>query len=202
MILDPGTLSVKDSYKLLTSVIIPRPIAWVTTLNEDGSINAAPFSFFMGVTAHPPRLAISVSSRMGVPKDTSKNIIKNSEFVVNIVTDSNVDAMVVTSGDYEYGEEELTIAGLSTHESEKIAPPYIRESPVNMECKLEKVIEIGDKKAFLIIGEVVLFHINDELVVDGAVDPKKIRAVGRLGNPFYSHVSDVFELQRPMIDQK
>jgi len=198
MIIDPATLNGRESYKLFTSVIIPRPIAWVTTLNEDGSVNAAPFSFFMGVTLKPPRLAISVSSRMGEPKDTARNVINNSEFVVNIVTDSNAEAMTATSGDYDYGIDELRIAGLSTNASEKIAPPRIKESPVNMECRLEKVVEIN----FLIIGEVILFHINDEIFENGAVDPQKIHAVGRLGNPFYSHVNDIFEIQRPLIAQK
>ena len=194
MIVDPANLSVKDSHKILISVIIPRPIAWVTTLNEDGSVNAAPFSFFMGVSAQPPRLAISIGAKKGEIKDTSRNIIKNSEFVINMVTDSNAEAMSTTSGLYDYGVDELQIAGLSTNESEKIAPPCIKESPVSMECKLEKVVDVGDKNNFLIIGEVVLFHINDDMFENGAVVPHRIHAVGRLGGTFYSHVSNIFEL--------
>ena len=194
MKVDPANLDVKESHKILTSIIIPRPIAWVTTLNEDGSVNAAPFSFFMGVSTKPPRLAISVSAKGGEIKDTSRNIIKNSEFVVNIVTNANVEAMNSTAGLYDYGVEELKIAGLSTSESEKIAPPCIKESPVSMECKLEKVVEIGDKNHFLFIGEVVLFHINDDMFENGAVVSQKIHAVGRLEGSFYSHVSDIFEL--------
>ncbi|MCH8927258.1 MAG: flavin reductase family protein [Candidatus Marinimicrobia bacterium] len=194
MKVDPANLDVKESHKILTSIIIPRPIAWVTTLNEDGSVNAAPFSFFMGVSTKPPRLAISVSAKGGEIKDTSRNIIKNSEFVVNMVTNANVEAMNSTAGLYDYGVEELKIAGLSTSESEKIAPPCIKESPVSMECKLEKVVEIGDKNHFLFIGEVVLFHINDDMFENGAVVSQKIHAVGRLEGSFYSHVSDIFEL--------
>lgn len=194
MKVDPANLDVKESHKILTSIIIPRPIAWVTTLNENGSVNAAPFSFFMGVSTKPPRLAISVSAKGGEIKDTSRNIIKNSEFVVNMVTNANVEAMNSTAGLYDYGVEELKIAGLSTSESEKIAPPCIKESPVSMECKLEKVVEIGDKNHFLFIGEVVLFHINDDMFENGAVVSQKIHAVGRLEGSFYSHVSDIFEL--------
>lgn len=194
MKVDPATLDVKESHKILTSIIIPRPIAWVTTLNEDGSVNAAPFSFFMGVSTKPPRLAISVSAKGGEIKDTSRNIIKNTEFVVNMVTNANVEAMNSTAGLYDYGVEELKIAGLSTSESEKIAPPCIKESPVSMECKLEKVVEIGDKNHFLFIGEVILFHINDDMFENGAVVTQKIHAVGRLEGSFYSHVSDIFEL--------
>lgn len=194
MILDPANLSAQDSHKILISVIIPRPIAWVTTLNEDGTVNAAPFSFFMGVSAKPPRLAISVSAKSGEVKDTSRNILRDSEFVVNMVTEPNFESMITTSGLYDYGVEELKIAGLSTSKSDKIAPPLIKESPVNMECKLEKVVEIGDKNNFLFIGEVILFHINDEMIEDGAVVPQKIHAVGRLGGTSYSHVSNIFEL--------
>ena len=194
MKVDPANLDVKESHKILTSIIIPRPIAWVTTLNEDGSVNAAPFSFFMGVSTKPPRLAISVSAKGGEIKDTSRHIIKNSEFVVNMVTNANVEAMNSTAGLYDYGVEELKIAGLSTSESEKIAPPCIKESPVSMECKLEKVVEIGDKNHFLFIGEVVLFNINDDMFENGAEVSQKIHAVGRLEGSFYSHVSDIFEL--------
>lgn len=193
----PNELGRKESYKLFTSVIVPRPIAWVTTLNEDGSTNAAPFSFFMGVTSYPPRLAISVSSKMGEPKDTARNIIRTKEFVVNLVTKPNAEAMFITSGDYDYGVDELAQAKLSTGESEKISAPYIQESPVNMECKLEKIIEIGEPINYLIIGEVLLFHLDDEVYSEGAVDPHKLQSVGRLGNPLYCNVNDIFRMERP-----
>lgn len=194
MIVDPNTLDAMDSHKILTSIIIPRPIAWVTTLNENGSVNAAPFSFFMGVSTKPPRLAISISAKGGEIKDTAKNIIKNSEFVVNMVTDTNVEAMNSTAGLYDYGVEELKIAGLSTSGSDKIAPPCIKESPVSMECMLEKVVEIGAENHFLIIGEVVLFHIDDGKFENGIVDPQKIHAVGRLEGSSYTHVNNIFEI--------
>ena len=103
-------LDKREAYRLFTSVIVPRPIAWVTTLNDDGSINAAPFSFFMGVTIKPPRLALSVSSRGDNPKDTARNILRTKEFVVNIVTKSTADAMYISSGEYEYGKSEIEIA--------------------------------------------------------------------------------------------
>lgn len=194
MKVDPSTLDARESHKILTSIIIPRPIAWVTTLNEDGSVNAAPFSFFMGVSTKPPRLAISISAKGGEIKDSARNIIKNSEFVVNMVTDTNVEAMNSTAGLFDYGMEELKIAGLSTSGSEKIAPPRIKESPVSMECMLDKVVEIGDKNHFLIIGEVVLFHIDDGMFENGVVDPEKIHAVGRLEGGFYTHVNNIFEV--------
>jgi len=197
MNIDPNDIGRKETYNLFTSVIVPRPIAWVTTLNKDGSTNAAPFSFFMGVTIYPPRLAISVSSRMGEPKDTARNIIRTKEFVVNLVTKSNVKAMNITSADYEYGIDELLQANLSTGESEKISTPYITESPVNMECRLEKIVEIGEPPNYLIIGEVLLFHLDDAVYSEKVVDPHKLQLIGRMGNPLYSNVNDIFRMERP-----
>ncbi len=197
MIIDPYEIGKKEAYNLFTSVIVPRPIAWVTTLNENGSTNAAPFSFFMGVTIHPPRLVFSVSSRKGEPKDSARNIIRNEEFVVNLVTQTNVISMNITSVDYEYGIDELRQANLLTGESEKISTPYIKESPVNMKCRLEKIVKIGEPTSYLIIGEVVLFHVDDAVYSDGVVDPHKLQSVGRMGNPHYSNVNDIFRMDRP-----
>lgn len=199
MIIDPSTLDQRGSYQLFTSVIVPRPIAWVSTLNEDGTTNAAPFSFFMGVTSYPPRLAFSVSSKRGEPKDTARNIKREEEFVVNLVTDSTADAMIVTSGEYDYGIDEIEKAGLSTGRSEKIGTPFIKESPVNMECRLDRIVEIGTPPNYLIIGEVILFHVRDEIYSDGRVDPEKLHSVGRLGNPLYAHIKDIFEMNRPEV---
>ena len=197
MNIDPNEIGKREAYNLFTSVIVPRPIAWVTTLNEDGSTNAAPFSFFMGVTISPPRLAISVSSKRGEPKDSARNIIRTKEFVVNLVTKSNVIAMNITAGEFEYGIDEIEQAGLSTGESEKISTPYIKESPVNMECRLEKIVEIGEPANYLIIGEVVLFHIDEAIYSKGVVNPHKLQSVGRMGNPLYSNVNDIFKMERP-----
>ena len=197
MKIDPNEIDKKETYNLFTSVIVPRPIAWVTTVNEDGSTNAAPFSFFMGVTISPPRLAISVSSRRGEPKDSARNIIRTKEFVVNLVTQKNVIAMNITAGEFEYGIDEIRQAGLSTTQAEKISTPLIKESPVNMECRLEHVVEIGEPTNYLIIGEVVLFHIDEAIYSDGVVDPHKLQSVGRMGNPLYSNVNDMFRMDRP-----
>ena len=197
MKIDPNEIDKKETYNLFTSVIVPRPIAWVTTVNEDGSTNAAPFSFFMGVTISPPRLAISVSSRRGEPKDSARNIIRTKEFVVNLVTQKNVIAMNITAGEFEYGIDEIRQAGLSTTQAEKISTPLIKESPVNMECRLEHVVEIGEPTNYLIIGEVVLFHIDEAIYSDGVVDPHKLQSVGRMGNPLYSNVKDIFRMDRP-----
>ena len=197
MKIDPNEIDKKETYNLFTSVIVPRPIAWVTTVNEDGSTNAAPFSFFMGVTISPPRLAISVSSRRGEPKDSARNIIRTKEFVVNLVTQKNVIAMNITAGEFEYGIDEIRQAGLSTTQAEKISTPLIKESPVNMECRLEHVVEIGEPTNYLIIGEVVLFHIDEAIYSDGVVDPHKLQSVGRMGNPLYSNVNDIFRMDRP-----
>ncbi|MCH7496159.1 MAG: flavin reductase family protein [Candidatus Marinimicrobia bacterium] len=197
MNIDPNKIGKKEAYNLFTSVIVPRPIAWVTTLNEDGSTNAAPFSFFMGVTISPPRLAISVSSRRGEPTASARNIIRTKEFVVNLVTQTNVIAMNITAGEFEYGIDEIKQAGLSTLQSEKISTPLIKESPVNMECRLEHIVEIGEPTNYLIIGKVLLFHMDDAVYSERVVDPHKLQSVGRMGNPHYSNVNDIFKMERP-----
>ena len=117
--------------------------------------------------------------------------------MVNLVTKSNVEAMNITSADYEYGIDELQQAKLSTGESEKISTPYIKESPVNMECRLEKIVEIGEPTNYLIIGKVLLFHVDDAVYAERVVDPHKLQLIGRMGNPFYSNVNDIFRMERP-----
>ena len=105
--------------------------------------------------------------------------------------------MNITAGEFEYGIDEIRQAGLSTTQAEKISTPLIKESPVNMECRLEHVVEIGEPTNYLIIGEVVLFHIDEAIYSDGVVDPHKLQSVGRMGNPLYSNVKDIFRMDRP-----
>ena len=105
--------------------------------------------------------------------------------------------MNITAGEFEYGIDEIKQAGLSTLQSEKISTPLIKESPVNMECRLEHIVEIGEPTNYLIIGEVILFHIDEEIYSEGVVNPHKLKSVGRIGNPLYSNVNDIFKMERP-----
>ena len=185
MQIDPAHLDLRAIYRLMTSVVVPRPIAWVSTLSPDGITNAAPFSYFQALGGKPPTILIAVGNRRdGEPKDTRRNIEATGEFVVNIVDEKAGPAMVQTSIDYPYGTSEFDEAGLSAVPSERVAPPRIGECEVSLECKLDRVLEIAGSG--VCIGEVVLFHVADHLLdADGQVDPVLLGPIGRMGANSY-----------------
>jgi flavin reductase (DIM6/NTAB) family NADH-FMN oxidoreductase RutF len=192
---DPDAISPRDAYRLMISCIIPRPIAFVTTLSREGVSNLAPFSFFNGVTADPPILSLSISTkRDGSKKDTWRNIEETGEFVVNVVVPELMDAVILGARELPHNESELDLAELATLPSVKIKPPRLADSPVQMECKLLKIVEVEDTG--LILGRVVLFHAREEVVEGGRVDPRRLTFVGRLGGDSYCRVSDIFERKR------
>jgi flavin reductase (DIM6/NTAB) family NADH-FMN oxidoreductase RutF len=200
MTIDPGDLSRRDAYSLFISTIVPRPIAFVSTLSSSGRPNLAPFSFFMGVTSDPPTLAVAVGRRQGRAKDTARNIEERGEFVVNVVTESIARPMVLTSGDFAPEIDEFEEAGLTPLPSTRVAPPRVKESPVHMECRLERILSIGRSQTALIIGEVVLFHIDDQLWNGDAVDAGRLQPLGRLGGALYAPITATWEIPRPEID--
>ncbi|RKX34130.1 MAG: flavin reductase family protein [Verrucomicrobia bacterium] len=187
-----------DRYKILTAVVVPRPIAWITTTDRKGRINAAPFSFFNAVGTDPALVAISIGDRRpGVPKDTARNIRSTREFVINLVTGKNAAAMNVTAAEFEEGVDELAKAGLTTLPSVQVTPPRIAESPVHLECREVQTIEIGRNR--IVIGEVVEVHIDDAYYdgSKGYVATERLDAVGRMhGRGWYSGTSDLFEISR------
>lgn len=187
------------AYKLLSSLIVPRPIALVTTLGPDGVVNAAPFSFFNLLGSEPPILAIAPGDRDDdTPKDTARNIRLNHEFVVNLVDESLAEAMNRTAASLPYGTSELTAAGLTTLPSSLIAPPRIAESPASMECTEWGTLQIGDNR--VIIGLIKRLHVQDV-----HVDVEKLRIrrdtlslIGRMAVPhWYCRTNDQFEMIRP-----
>jgi len=195
MQIDPSQHSVADNYKLLTNLVVPRPIAWVTSLNAGGVVNLAPFSFFNAVGANPLYLIISVGlNDAGEMKDTAKNILASGEFVVNLVTEDLFDAMNVSAADFPAEVSEMDAANLHAAPSVKIKVPRVAESKASMECKLHSSQLLGNNT--LVIGEVVMFHVADHLVgermhIDG------FAPIGRLGSPsFYCRTSDRFNLPR------
>jgi flavin reductase (DIM6/NTAB) family NADH-FMN oxidoreductase RutF len=200
MRIDPSALSKKEIYKLLIGTVVPRPIAWVSTVNSKGNYNIAPFSFYNVVCTKPAMLAISIGPNKrddgSIEKDTLANIKETKAFVINMVTMKNANAMHDTSLPYPPETDEFTMAGLTTIESELVKPPRIKESPINMECKLEQILQLGEEH--LVIGRMVSYHIEDEYYLDGKIDVEKLHAVGRLaGN--YSLVDNLFEL--PLKDE-
>jgi flavin reductase (DIM6/NTAB) family NADH-FMN oxidoreductase RutF len=198
---DPAALSPDAAYAWLAATIVPRPIAWTSTLNEDGSTNLAPFSFFTGVSSDPPTCLICVTRRKlqpdgtRPPKDTWRNIERTGEYVIHVVSDALGPQMNATSRDFPYGTDELAAVGLTKLASEKVAPPRIAEAPVAMECRLDRIVEVGGTA--VIIGEILLWHVQDDLLVNGRIDLGRLDAIGRMGGPTYTRTRDRFDLQRP-----
>jgi len=200
---DPATISSDAAYFWQAATILPRPIAWTSTLNEDGSANLAPFSFFTGVSSDPPTCLICVSRRRRQPdgtqppKDTWRNIERTGEFVIHVVNDALGQQINATSRDFPYGTDEFATAGLTKVASERVAPPRIGEAPVAMECRLERIVEIGRAGTAIIVGEILLWHVHDDLVVAGRLDLGRLDAIGRMGGPTYTRTRDRFDMQRP-----
>lgn len=193
---DMHTLDEREKYRILTSCIVPRPIAWVTTMDSEGICNAAPFSFFTGVSIEPPLVIFAVERRHGKKKDTVINIEQTNEFVINIVTVHNVQQMNETSRDFTVGENEFEKAGLTAIPSHTVIPPSIGESPIHLECVLDRIIEIGSSPHSLVIGEVKLISVDSALLKDERVDMKELEVVGRMGGKYYLKSDALFELER------
>lgn len=196
MTIDPRTLSPREAYNILVSAVVPRPIAFVTSMNSRNIVNAAPYSFFNALTGSPPLIMISVGRKKGEMKHTAENILRQKEFVVNLVTDELVHSMNISSADFPEGTSEIEQAKLTLVASTVIRTPRIAASKVNIECVLHKHLEIGTDPTDLIIGEIVQFHVKDEVFSNGAIDQGKLRPIARMGGNFYSRASDVFELER------
>ncbi len=200
MLFDLAALDATNAYKLLVSTVVPRPIAWVTTQDLDGSVNAAPFSFFNAVSGNPPIVAIGIGGRApGDVKDTGGNIRRTGQFVVNMVSDALAEKMNVTAIDFDKNVNELAEAGLTTAASSKVAPPRIAESPVSFECERLVIVEVGVDRA-VVLGRVLAIHIKDEFVLDPArcyVDTPKLDLIGRMhGGGWYARTRDAFDLPR------
>jgi len=195
MQIDPSLHSVADNYKLLTNLVVPRPIAWVTSQNPGGVVNLAPFSFFNAVGANPLYIIISIGlNDAGETKDTAKNILASGEFVVNLVTEELFDAMNISAADFPAGVSELEAANLHAAPSVKIKPPRVAESQASLECKLHSSQLLG--KNTLIIGEVVMFHVADHLL-GPRLHINNFAPIGRLGAPsVYCRTTDRFDAAR------
>ena len=198
MQLDPQTLDPTSVYKLLISSVVPRPIAWVSSVDADGVRNLAPFSYFMAITDTPPTIAFSCSARGAGKKDTLRNVEATGEFVVNITDDDCADAMNLSSGDYPPDVDEFAVTKLTALPSAVVKAPRVGEAPINMECKLVRILPVG-KKASLVLGEIVQWHVRDDVydAATGRLDMHRLRPVGRLCGNLYSHIHQIFEMKRP-----
>lgn len=198
---DPAGHGERDNYKLLTGSIIPRPIAFVTTLSSEGVLNAAPFSYFNVVTANPPMVSISVGRKQGVMKDTSRNAVAAGAFVVHIADESYIEQINVTAANLPPDESEVDIAGLTRVDSVKIAVPGVAEASIRMECVLEQAIPLGGTKdapaADLLIGKVVYFHLDEAVYQNGYVNAEALKPVSRLAGSLYAKLGGMFSIDRP-----
>jgi len=197
---DLETLRPPESYKLFLTAVVPRPIGWISTVSRDGVRNAAPFSWFNAICADPFMVMISIGRRKGAMKDTAVNIRDTEEFVVNVATARTAEAMVRTSADYPFGVSEFEAVGLTPIPSEVVRPDRIAESPVHLECRLERMFELGTQPIDVVFGRCLRLHVAEEvLAADGRIDALKLRPIARLGRDEYSVVDEVIRYPRPKL---
>lgn len=201
MRLDFATLKPRDAYGWMIATILPRPIAWVSTISGDGKTNLAPFSFFQGVTANPPTLMfVPVNTRDGAKKDTVRNIEAVPEFVVNLVPFALGEKMSATSAMLPHGESEFEKFGIASAASERVRPPRVGAAPVAFECVLDRIVLIGEGPlaANVIFGRILVAHVDDAVIgAEGLPDSAKLDLIGRLGGDGYTRTRERFEIERP-----
>lgn len=194
-----------DNYKLLIGSILPRPIAFVSTVNKDGTNNLAPFSFFTAISAKPMIVAFCplIRTSTGQKKDTLVNIENNKEFVINFIPESLAQAANNTSVEVPYGEDEFKIAGLTPIDSDIVKAKRVLESPIHFECKLRDILSYGDQvgNGTLIAGEVVKVHIKDELIDSGRIDTDLFNPIGRGAGNDWILCNNRVQFERKMVAQ-
>jgi flavin reductase (DIM6/NTAB) family NADH-FMN oxidoreductase RutF len=193
--IDPKTLEPEESYKLVIGTVVPRPIAWVTSRNAQGGVNLAPFSAFMFVSPKPPLLAISVGHKAGVYKDTVTNILQREDYVIHIANMAMIEPLHMSSIEHPPDVSEVDLLGLATERSTLIETPRLRDAPIALECRFRQCLEFGHTKSRLIVGEVVMFHVRDDLIKDGKIDTKALDPICRLGGPRYAGLGEIVTMQ-------
>lgn len=198
----PAEMTGAAPYHLLTSIIAPRPIAWVSTIGAAGVPNLAPFSFFNAVAGFPPTIMFSVSYRRRAPqeKDTLRNVREVGEFVCHIVDETTAEAMACTAMDWPADVNEMEMAGVTAVPSTDIRPPRVAETPVAMECQVTQIIPVAGATNVMVLGQVLRFHLREELYRPelGLIDTVAMKPITRLGGPVeYTKIGEVFFLPIP-----
>ena len=202
MILKPNEISIKERYKMTIGAILPRPIAWVSTMDGAGNLNAAPFSYFTGVCNDPMTLLFCVGNapqpEKAGKKDTLRNIEEVSEFVINLTNQETAEAMNLTATILPHGHSEFEWAGITPAPSETIRVPRIAEAPIAYECKLQRIVTVSDQPGggSAVFGEVQCIHVRDDIYDNGYILLDKYQPIGRIGGAGYVRVTDTFEMQR------
>ena len=202
MIHDTRALGGRERYQLLTSLVVPRPIAWVSTRSPAGQRNLAPFSYFAAVSATPFLVSVSIGSRAGVDKDTLRNIRDTGAFCINLATEPQLAQMNETSGEYGPETDEFEAAGLESAEAELVDAPYVASCPAVLECRVHQVVELEGSPNTLVIGEVLRVHLDDRIpLAPGTLfaDTAALRPVGRLWGDLYATIGDMPALRRPVV---
>jgi flavin reductase (DIM6/NTAB) family NADH-FMN oxidoreductase RutF len=189
--IDPAALPERDVYRLLTSLVVPRPIAWVSTVTEGGTRNLAPHSYFNVISSQPPVVHFTSTGE----KDTLRNVRASGEFVVNVVTVDLAEQMNVTAADFPPGEDEFTWAQLEAAPSTVVKPPRVARAKAALECRAHSMLSIGT--GTMVFGAVVHITVADDVMTDGRVDPQLLQAVGRLAGSGYTRTDGLFRMRRP-----
>lgn len=201
MLLDFSALAPREAYAWMISTIVPRPIAWVSSISGDGMTNLAPFSFFQGITSNPPTLMfVPVNARDGAKKHTVRNIEEVPEFVVNLVPFALAEQMNRTSALLPYGESEFEAFGIEATSSDRVRPPRVAQAPVAFECTLDRFVHIGDGPlaANVVFGRIRVAHVADAVLgANGWPDPTKLDLIGRMGGETFARTTERFDLKRP-----
>ena len=203
--LDPKEQRPQDIYKLLVGSVVPRPIAFVSSMDADGVRNLAPFSFFTVASANPPIVCFCTIMRgaardgLRLTKDTLRNIIATREFVVNVVSEEFAEQMNACSAELPPEVDEFLVSGLTPVASDVVRPPRVFEAHVQMECRLQQVIHVSTEPlgGSLVLGEVLRFHVNPSLLDNFRIDPDKLQAIGRMAGSTYTRTRDRFDMERP-----
>jgi flavin reductase (DIM6/NTAB) family NADH-FMN oxidoreductase RutF len=200
MLLDPANAAQPDVYLALIGAVTPRPIGWITTVDELGRVNLAPYSFFNAVSGKPPMVAFSAGlKRDGSKKDSHRNAEATGEFVWNAAIANLSREVVLSSKELPHGASEIDLTGLQVLPSVQVKPPRVAASPIHFECKVWKVVPLGDRPtSHLVIGQVVLMHIDERILDErGRIDPHRYVTLARLGGEWYACTTDLLEIKRP-----
>jgi flavin reductase (DIM6/NTAB) family NADH-FMN oxidoreductase RutF len=195
MVLDPRGMLPQDTYRLMTGIVVPRPIAWVTSLSATGVVNLAPFSAFTFLSMKPVLLGINIGRKSGQRKDTANNIQRSGEYVVHIGDRAQMYAIHESSAELAADVSEVDLLGLPTLPGEQLRVPRLADAPVAMECRLEQVIPFGRTGSEFFVGEVIAIHIRDGLVQNGKIDSVALDPVCRLAGPNYATLGDIVTLR-------
>ena len=194
--IDPATTDERAVYRLLIGSVVPRPIGWASTVSATGVTNLAPFSFFTVVCVSPPMISLTIMRKPdGSEKHTLKNARLSGAFCFNVVTRPVWQEMVDSANGFPEDNSEFAETGLTPIPGVKVNAPRVKEAPIHFECKLERVLELGPKRQALLIGEVVLIHVDPEVMTGGYIDMRKLDPVGRLNGFFYATLGEILERQ-------